>query len=487
VSRINKLSCLCCVLLLAALQGTALAGDGAAAEHQYRVARRLIAEGAPAAAAAMAKVLALDPEGPLADDALIEQALLLGVARWPEELGRISAPSAAQAITLVRRLVTQFSQSDRAAEARYYLALLLLEPLALHDQAAAKVELIDLTTGVADSEWSRRARYTGAWMSGLRGKHGRARSACERLYVDNPVGQVAARARVGRARLALMDGDHGLAAHLLQAAIDAGVPPEVGAVSLRALAVRNLLNTAGESLRVGANTGIRYISGLAATASGGVLVGDRRNDLVVEFDREGRQAGSWPLKSPQALAVTLPGRIFAAAESSVYALVKDQAPVVVASLGDFAPVSGMTVDDSGRIWVIDKQGSRVGVVAPGALEPTVFYEGSRIAGIVWDGHRLIVLDGRDNVLIAISSDGSAKTIGGAGVQKPVALAADRTGRLAVIDSKAGAVVFLKSDGSPINSIGYRDAGIRSPVYPVFGPDGQLHFIDNASGSWVTVP
>ena len=52
------------------------------AEAEFRVARRLVAEGSPQAADALDRVFRLDPDGPLADDALLERALLVGMAGW---------------------------------------------------------------------------------------------------------------------------------------------------------------------------------------------------------------------------------------------------------------------------------------------------------------------------------------------------------------------------------------------------------------------
>jgi len=52
------------VLLLASVS-PAQAGDSAEAERQYRIARRLAAEGSPEAAAALRRVIEIDPDGPL--------------------------------------------------------------------------------------------------------------------------------------------------------------------------------------------------------------------------------------------------------------------------------------------------------------------------------------------------------------------------------------------------------------------------------------
>jgi len=60
--------------------------DPVAAEKQYRLAQRLGADRSRDAAAAFEKVVALAPDGPLADDALVELACLSGSPDWPEDV-----------------------------------------------------------------------------------------------------------------------------------------------------------------------------------------------------------------------------------------------------------------------------------------------------------------------------------------------------------------------------------------------------------------
>ena len=126
------------VALVFSLAPRPRAADPAAAERQYRVARRLIVEGSPDAVTALSKVLELDPAGPLADDALVEQARILGIPHWPEGLGRIDAAAAEQAASLLDRVLAEFGGSDRAAEARFQRALLRLEPLPGYDPSASR-------------------------------------------------------------------------------------------------------------------------------------------------------------------------------------------------------------------------------------------------------------------------------------------------------------------------------------------------------------
>ena len=139
---IRKLLTLLPVLTLLLGSASLEAADPAAAERQYRIARRLVAEGSSEARTALEKVIELDPVGSLADDATVEKALLLGVPRWPEELGRIEIREAQEALALVSWVAQELSGSDRALEARHLRALLLLEPLPFHDASEARLDLI---------------------------------------------------------------------------------------------------------------------------------------------------------------------------------------------------------------------------------------------------------------------------------------------------------------------------------------------------------
>ena len=82
-------------------QGAVSRADADAAREQYRVARRLAAEGSPEARSALQRVVALDPGGELADDARVEQARLdLGLG-WPEGVGGLDAEAAGRALALL--------------------------------------------------------------------------------------------------------------------------------------------------------------------------------------------------------------------------------------------------------------------------------------------------------------------------------------------------------------------------------------------------
>jgi hypothetical protein len=485
-------------LVLTLLLGAALleAADPAAAERQYRIARRLVAEGSSEARAALEKVIELDPVGSLADDATVEKALLLGVPRWPEELGRIEIREAQEALELVSWVAKELSGSDRALEARHLRALLLLEPLPFHDASEARLDLITVATANNEADWSRAARYATGWLAEQQAKNDRALAAYQRLVVDAPGSEAAAKARVGIARLMLRLGRFGPAADNLQQAIDSGAPPDTGALALRELAVRSLLGrnpgaTGGSVARLsGGGSTIRSPACYAATPGGGLLLGDQKKNELLLLDDRGMIQVRWSLAETQAVAVSPTGRVFAAAGEALYRLEEGRQPLKIASLGDMAPVSALAVDGAGQIWLLDRRGERLGRLVQGGAVPIAAGAGeerSRLTGLAWDGRRMISIDQRQKRLVAIGPEGSRSTLAARGLQKPVDVAANPAGGIAVLDSRADAVFFFDSEAAGTGSLAWSVAGLSRVAALDYAPDGALILLDGASGASVRVP
>jgi hypothetical protein len=486
----------CLALALALTATPAAAADAAAAERQYRVARRLAAEGSPDAAAALHKVVELDPGGRLADDALLEQALLEPLPRWPEGLGRIGGETAGRALSLIDRLLQQVAHGDRAPEARYYRALLLLEPLKSYDPAAARLELITVATSPSPSEWTRSARYAGAWLAEQHGIVERAEAAYQRLRVDAPGARATARAAVGRGRILLRDGRFGPAARLIEEALRSGVGDDTYALQLKELAVRSALREmkgamlwSSEPVSVGPPTGVRQLAGFAATGAGGLLVADRKQAWVKLLGPQGGEQGQWQLPSPLVLTVNPAGRFLAAAADQIYRLDVGRPPRSVGAQGEFAPVTSMVADGRGALWLLDRKGERLGVLEPGAGVPhsVAEFKGSKLTALAWDGRRLIAIDFGMKAVLAIETDGSYRPLVAQGLQKPIAVATDSTGRVAVLDTKAAAVLFFAAAGTPQGRFDYAAAGIVRPAAISFGVDGALHLFDESTTAWVKLP
>lgn len=494
-----RLACAAALLMFvppaapAGAQQPAAGPDPAAAAREYRLARRLAAEGSPQAAPALERVLELDPTGALADDALVELALLEGIARWPEQLGRLSAASADRAHRRLNEVLERLPGSDRADDAALLRALLDLEPLPGQDPAAARVRLLALATLHPDPEFAGRARQAVGWIDERAPRLERARSAYQRLVIDHPGIAVAAKARVGLGRVALLEGRYASSATHLEAALELGAAAGMRPDELRELAVRSALRVAGTAGRwmqaspARADIQLRGSDGFARTARDGIVVADRRQELLRFIDGG---SGRWTdrrVEGLQSLAVDGFGRVLAVTVDGVLA-VGDERATRVGGLGEFAPAKAVAADGLGRVWVADRRGGRVGLLTPGAATPSPLWESDvrRIEQLAWDGRRMLALDGRNDQLLELDPDGGDRPLEGAPPFDKPAWIACSFGQTAVLDLRLQSVVLLGPDGVVLERFDYRTAGIDRPVALALGPDGGLDVLES-DGIWTRLP
>jgi hypothetical protein len=139
--------------------------------------------------------------------------------------------------------------------------------------------------------------------------------------------------------------------------------------------------------------------------------------------------------------------------------------------------------------VLDRKGERLGLLEPGASVPrsVAEFRDSKLTALAWDGRRLLAIDFGMKTLLAIDVDGSYRPLVAQGLQKPLSVAVDPTGRIAVLDVKVGAVLFFTDDGVSLNQFDFAAAGIVRPTAISFGLDGALHLFDEATTAWVKLP
>ncbi len=472
----------------------AAAGDPAGAERQYRLARRLSAEGAVGAREALHRVLELDPEGPLADDALVDEAALLGSPAWPEELGRAGIEDARRALQVLDRALEAFPRGDRADEARLRRGLLRLEPLVIRDPARARLDLVAVASGAPSNPWGLAARYAAAHLDEEAGETGRARGGFTRLLVDHPGTEAALRAKTGLARILLREARAGAAASLLQEALDEGTPEAGAASSLRELAVRAVLREVGGGggWRLAKPRDLGAVlpdaTALVGLPGDGFLVADRKRDRVARVDSRGRAVRTWALRDVTALAADGRGRAFAAAGDGLFRLSAEGA-VKVAGLGRFAEASSLAADAAGTIYIADRHGDRIGVLGPGKTTPELLLEqrGAEISALAWDGRRLVAALSRSGTLAEVSPAGALRTLTGVELRKPVALAADAAGGVAVLDVRAGQVLLLGPRGDVRDRLALSEAGVERAEALGIGADGDLILLEASTGRLVVLP
>ncbi len=474
-------------LLLAAIAAASpVQAQTSDAEAQYRVARRLAAEGASGAAAAFDRVVELDPMGPLADDALLDRAALIGLPRWPEQRGGIPAVDVARARGLLDR-VLDLPAADRAAEAAYRQGLLLLEPGAHYNAEEARLLLLGLAAGDSRTEWSSSARYVLAWSAEKRGDLEAAEAAYQRLRIDAPGTAVAARASAAIGRLNLCRGDFATAAARFSEAIESDALDDAGAERARAserVAVAAFLRRVdtAEALRLATST---RPSSLAARGTAGALIAQRKSGVVVELDPTGAVIDRWTIAQALSTATTRDGLRYAITAQQVFRLGSGGQATAVAEPGEFGSFSGGTADDLGRLWVLDRRGERVGLIGPGSTTPQTLWrgEGVRLASPVWDGNRVLALDTRRRTVVAIYPDGSSQTVVPVELDRPTSLGVDPAGRLGVLESRGTLVRFFGADGSALGKFSTAGAGMQRASALSFGLDGTMQLIEETSGLW----
>lgn len=473
-----------------------LAGDEAGAERQYRIARRLAAEGSPEAADALRRVVELDPKGPLADDALIDLARVHPLPEWPSGLGRITVENRDDAAALLDRLLQDVPAGDRAPEAAYRRTLLKLEPLQGSDPSSARLDLARVATDPSGGEWAQRARLTMAWLDTRAGRAAAAEAGLHRLMIDHPRSESAMRAEVFLSWLEMYAASFGTAAARLdRVAENLGVDiPEL--TELQELAVVGALRSAGAGGTWGkarprprAATGVRGLAGLAGAPDGGVVIADRKTGSVVRFDRAGAETNRWMVDDPGAVTVDPFGRVWAVSGDRAVRLRSSGAVEHGASLAKIAPVSGFAVDADGAVWVSDRKGARVFRVVPGSDGPREVWAGDdeRITALAWDRRRIVALDGKNGRLLSLTDGGRTAPIGGATFEKANGMAVDAAGQVAVLDLREAAVILVGPDGVERDRVALSTVGVPKPVGMTLAADGSVVLFDGTGGALVRLP
>jgi streptogramin lyase len=495
MSRVKLDAVLAAVLVLPATAAAQGVADPAAAERQYRVAQRLGADGSQDAPAAFERVLAMAPNGPLADDALVDLARFFGAPDWPEELGGLDPASAARVRGPLEKVVAEHAGGDRAQEARYRLALVRLAPIPGRDAAAARRDLISLSAVPSTERWVVAARYVLGWLDERSGVPDRASGAFARILVESPESTVSPRASAGFGRTMLAAGRFGEAAGWFQEAIDGGADPGTPVIAMRDLAVREVLRERLPARRWAAVASPlpriatpRGASALATGADGRLVVFDRKRGVLQSFDPDGNGAPPVPVTDVTAMATDEYGRVFVATKDSLLRWSAEHL-TVVSSLGDWGSPSAIAVDAAGVVWIADRKGDRIARWDAGVAAPVLVRDvkGSGFCALAVTGGRVVVADTKSGRIIALGGSGSELPFGTATFRRPVALAVDAAGRVSVLDEKAGTVTRLTPSGEVIDTLALAACGVSHPLALSAAPDGAVRILDGSTGAVAVAP
>jgi streptogramin lyase len=478
------------MLAMGSAAGASETADPVAAERQYRVAQRLGADRSPEAAAAFAKAIALAPNGPLADDALVDLACLSGSPDWPEDVVAFDGTRAEAVVVPLETVVTSHANGDRVLEARYRLALIRMAPIPGRDAARAHQDLLTLAAIPSRERWVVAARYALGVFDEQEGAKERAGGAFARIVVERPDSDVAPRARAGFGRTLLAQGQFGIAAGWFQEAIATGVSQGVRAEALRELALREVLREREPGQRwaeiaspLPAIATTKGAALLATTLDGRLLVFNRKSETVQTFDAKGVGSAPLPVAGVTALATDPYGRVFLATKDKVLRWEATGGTEVVSLARGTAPAA-IAVDASGAVWIADKRGDRVERWLPGSSAPVVVREskGAGVAALAIAGARVIAAEAKTGQLVILAGPGFDAGVATVTFRRPVALAVDAAGRISVLDEKAGTVTRLSPSGALIDTLPLAVAGVSRPVAIAPTPDGALRILDESTGA-----
>ena len=103
------------------------------------------------------------------------------------------------------------------------------------------------------------------------------------------------------------------------------------------------------------------------------------------------------------------------------------------------------------------------------------------------GAGVVAAEEKTGRLVLIFPDGTETALGAPGFRRPVALASDGVGQIAVIDEKENTIALLAPDGSERDTLSLAAAGIGRASGIAFAADGGLRVLDAAAGKVVSVP
>jgi len=452
--------------------------DTPAAEKQLRLARRLAVTDTAEAKAAFDRALELDPDGPWADDALLESVLLDGPPATPAALGGIDE---ARRDAWLARLSRVSATADRGREARRWASVLHLVPQPGRDARAARRGFLELTSDPVDDTDAAQARTWLGWVDSIEGRGAAAADAWTRVVADarDPEASRAAcghladwflRAERPRDALGWNERARGLGG---------------GDDDFARLAWRQWQRIDGRPEGFRGSTAERLVDGLRGDLSIGRGAGNDRwiarfRDGVVERRRGDDPAATWSVTRLSAFAVDPYGRGFAASDREVFSLV-DGGRVRLAEVGGFGAPRALAIDRNGVVWAIDRRGSKLArLTGAGVLEVVHEDRSARWIDLEAALDGPVAVDGKTGRLQRFDRDGRP-SVGIDAPGRPVALALDAADWTYALDARAKRVEVRSSQGALREQIDLTSLGIVRPEALAVDPDGGLVVYDADGG------
>jgi hypothetical protein len=163
-----------------------------------------------------------------------------------------------------------------------------------------------------------------------------------------------------------------------------------------------------------------------------------------------------------------------------------RSPTPIASIGELGEPDSIAVERTGRVWLLDRRGTTIATVAPGARAAERRWEsqGAKLTSLVWDGRGLAAIDTRGRDVVRLDTDQGLRSEGIPGLQRPVSLAVDAAGRLAVLDERDGAIRVKAPGRGDWSRLSAEAHGAQRPAAIGFGADGAIQLFDDDASAWI---
>jgi TolA-binding protein len=401
----------------------------------------------------------------------------------------------AKARAAFEQVAKEHARTEAAPGAYHNLGLLTLaraaSPAEVDDALAqfARVETL-----YPRSPWVPRALLASASAHRRAGRYAEAADLARRVTLEYPASDAAARAQLELGEVLALSGEPRLAMEELQQVRNRHPQSEWARPALERLTALYRLHggprpsfSLDPSFSLGAGDVLKDVRALATAPGGAVWIASEKTRSAVTVDASGRPTASLGAENPRALSVGPKGEIVLAAQAAVRV-----GPTEVLSLATppekagaaakpLARILAAAVTRGGSVLVSDEERERIlRFDAKGQMQGTFPPQDAarrKVTRLLVDGEgEIVALDREERTVRVWDETGKAvRSVGPAGLKKPVDVAVDAFRNLYVADEELGVLVFA-AQGAPLATIAGPE--LRRPRALTLDPTGAVLVYDD---------
>jgi TolA-binding protein len=393
------------------------------------------------------------------------------------------------------QVAKQYPQSAGAPGAYYYLGLLSLNrAMTAADLDDALAQFTRVQNLYPRSDWVPFALQATGLVHRRAGRLAEAVDVSRRVFLEYPSSEAAAAAQfqVGQC-LALLGEPRG-AMEEFQQVRNRFPQSEWAATALeRTTALYRLFGTGKPALAldsgysVGAGDVLKEVRAVLMAPGGTFWIASEKAKAVVPYDAAGKPSSTLSAEEPRALSLTPKGEIVVAAKTAVRFGTRDLKSFAIPSDKQGGPPESLerilsaAVTPNGTVLVADEKRKKVYRYDAKweylGTFPDKDTKEREITRMFLDGEGgIVLLDREEKTIRVLDETGKVlRTVGPAGLKKPVDAAVDAFRNTYVADEE-GAVQVFNEKGQPLATLSAPE--MRKPRAITLGPDGAVLVYDD---------